>query len=782
MGRAGGYSSKPRVFQSRSLAMMLPKLLGGRKKKDRRPTDLKIPLPRLNGIHNADLTDAQITALLSKPAAASVSHFNKDHFARTYKPKIIQQDDMLRGSANGPVLLMPKPGHPLPLAGRILRGEDHDKTQIESEHDGDHTSDSEESEDREDHKNEETLLQSLEVKGNDINHNATAEHAPSPLASNVVTAQSAKMSGHTPSKSDHSDFRSTPKIPGHYPMSSGSSEKNGGLVERASYLSEMSSNESQQTFETARQSPFSHLSSVRSTPSMSVLSSANLPDNLDPSNILYDLSLHRHSAPESLAVTDIVKHLQQPIEKPESLDVKDNAVAHHSQMESFPALLSPVVANLQSPTSSKGKSAGVTSSSVTSPASSINTTKAVSSAVTTPAQGSIKRINSASSPPNNDIAANSAADTNGHSSIKPLAESSTESNQTVTPNSRLAETSAEIEALRKQMAAIQQERAEWKKREDEHRAREREMLEQISRTQEQLQLALTQAGFFSGSRRSKNPTPTSQTSSGIVNNDVDTISSGSNRLRRKKSSGSQSHSKSSHHSRSRSASRGRSIPRSERHYHDNETRRRHHSRHEPRRGRSFERNGRRLYDHWRDSSTGSDDSFYERRSYRSHQPRRYPSRDSRWSYNDEDSMDSDYEERGRRYRRYARSLDPPSRTISRSRSGSVSGTPHAYHSAVEDEEQATPRASADHRRREDRHRRHAEEPRSRKPSDARTWPSKHISIEVHPPLKQGPNGKVEPSPVVTPKSILRNGGTLSRQSSAGSTVRKNNGRVTKQNM
>ncbi|CAM0140331.1 unnamed protein product [Umbelopsis sp. WA50703] len=758
---------------------MLPKLLGGRRKKDRRPTDLKIPVPRLNGIHNADLTDAQITALLSKPPPASLSHFHKEHFARTYKPKIVQQDELLRGGAIGPVLLMPKPGHPLPLAGRILRGEDHDKTQIESEHDGNDTN---ENDHHDGHKSNETLLESLEVKANGINHNATAKDAPRPLSPNVVNAQSANISGHAASKSNPSDFRSTPKIPGHYPMSSGSSEKTGGLVERASYMSEMSSNESQQTFETAPQSPFSHLSSVRSTPSMSLLSCANLPESLDPANILYDLSLHRHSAPESHAVTDITKHSLQSSENAVPLETKDSDTVQHSLMESFPALLSPEVLNMQSPTSSKGKSAGVTSSSVTSPASSINTTKAVSSAVTTPGQGSIKRINSVNSPPNNGIRANSAIDASSHTVLKPLVESSTESNQTVTPNSRLAETSAEIEALRKQMAAIQQERAEWKKREDEHRAREREMLEQISRTQEQLQLALTQAGFFSGSRRSKNPTPISQSSSGIVHNDVDTISSGSHRLRRKKSSGSQTHSRSSHHSRSRSASRGRSMPHDERYYHVSDHRRRHHPRQEPRRGRSFERSGRRRHDHWRDSSTESDDSYYERRSSRSRQPRRHPSRDSRWSYNNDDSMDSDYEGRGRRYRRYARSLDPPSRTISHSRSGSVSGTPHDYHSAIEDEEQATSRAAAGHRRRDDGHRRRAEEPRSRKSSDARTWPSKHISSEANPAHKQLSNGKVEPSPVVTPKSILRNGGTLSRQSSAGSTVRKNNGRVAKQNM
>ncbi|KAG2181966.1 hypothetical protein INT43_006891 [Umbelopsis isabellina] len=725
--------------------MMLPKLLGGRKKKDRRPTDLKIPLPRLNGIHNADLTDAQITALLTKPASASLSHFNKDHFARTYKPKIVQQDDMLRGSANGPVLLMPKPGHPLPLAGRILRGEDHDKTQIESEHDGDHISEIEVSKDQEDHQNEETLLRSLEVKGNDINHDT--DQVLNPPVSNVVNAQPAKMSGHTPSKSDHSDFRSTPKIPGHYPMSLGSSEKIGGLVERASYMSEMSSNESQQTFETARQSPFSHLSSVRSTPSMSVLTSANLLDSLDPSNILYDLSLHRHSAPESHAVSDIAKHLQQPIEKPESLDDdKHNAVAHHSQMESFPALLSPMVANLQSPTSSKGKSAGITSSSVTSPASSINTTKAVSSsAVTTPAQGSIKRINSVSSPPDNGITANSAADTNGHASLKPLAESSTESNQTVTPNSRLAETSAEIEALRKQMAAIQQERAEWKKREDEHRAREREMLEQISRTQEQLQLALTQAGFFSGSRRSKNPTPTSQTSSGIVNNDVDTISSGSNRLRRKKSTGSQSHSKSSQHSRSRSASREDGIIRVTNHG---------------------------AADHLSAMEDGCMTIGETARL----------------------ALMIAIMNGGHIVRISLVDIHPEivvgvimtmTRWIVSMKivAGGIDGMQGVLIHPVEPSAEVGLVVFQGRRMLIIQlHRRHAEEPRSRKSSDARTWPSKHITIEAHLPDKQGPNGKVEPSPVVTPKSILRNGGTLSRQSSAGSTVRKNNGRVTKQNM
>lgn len=115
---------------------MLPKLLGGRKKKDRRPTDLKIPVPRIHGVHNADLTDSQISALLRQPHQAAPNHFNKEHFARTYSNRMISQPDYLRDArnANEPVVYAPKPGHPLAPARRLLRSEDHDKTQIESEH------------------------------------------------------------------------------------------------------------------------------------------------------------------------------------------------------------------------------------------------------------------------------------------------------------------------------------------------------------------------------------------------------------------------------------------------------------------------------------------------------------------------------------------------------------------------------------------------------------------------------------------------------------------------
>lgn len=558
-------------------------------------------------------------------------------------------------------------------------------------------------------------------------------------------------------------------------------------------MSEMSSNESQQTFETAPQSPFSRLSSVCSTPSMSILADVDIPDSLDPSNVLYDMSLQRHSAPE--AYRGDISHPNSTSQSLESLKPVMLVNQHH-QIESFPALLSPEVQSSQSPQSpqsSKGKSAGITSSNMTSPASSITTTKAASSAITTPGQGSVKRYNSinsqrASNPPTVKV-----DEVPVQSSSKP-AESSNESNATATPNSRLAETTAEIEALRQQMVAIQNERTEWKKRENEHRAREREMLEQISRTQEQLQFALAQAGFFTGSKPSKNPTPISQSSSGIVNADLDTTSSGSWRGSRKKSSVSRNHSRSrGHYSRSRSTSRGRTMPHADRYQHEPDRRRNHRPHREHSRSRSYERSGGRRYDHRGYMLSSSSDSHDDYDDWRS-QPRRRSSRDSysRRSHRGDYSSDSDYEHRGRQ-RRYARSLDPPSRTISRSRSGSVSRTPHAYHSAVEDEEQARTRSGSDHRNDPHRHHSRTRHDSHRSRSDPhlhsqqrRPQPKGDVNVAPQQPTPSKPpfaNGKIEPSPIVTPKSILRNGGILSRQSSAGSAVRKtSNGRTGKENV
>lgn len=562
-------------------------------------------------------------------------------------------------------------------------------------------------------------------------------------------------------------------------------------------MSEMSSNESQQTFETAPQSPFSRLSSVRSTPSMSVLANVDIPDTLDPSNVLYYMSLQRHSAPgahrsesnSEVTASQTLKSLK-PVVNP-----TDHYNQHH-QIESFPALLSPdarLSQSPQSPHSSKGKSTGIPSSSMTSPASSVTTTKAMSSAVTTPGQGSIKRFNSMNSQTANNSTTVKTEEITRQNSIK-QAESSTESNATATPSSRRTETSAEIEALRLQMVAIQQEREEWSKRENEHRAREREMLEQISRTQEQLQLALAQAGFFTGTR-AKNPTPISQSSSGVANAEFDTTSSGSLRMSRKQSAGSRNHSRSrSHHSRSRSNSRGRTMPYTDRYQYERDRRRHHQPQREHSRSRSYDRDGVRRYDHRGYMISSSGDSNDEYQDWRSRsRPRRRSSRESysRRAHHGDYSSDSDYEHRGRR-RRYARSLDPPSRTISRSRSGSISRTPHAYHSAVEDEEQARTRPSADHPHRREVHRAQSRSRPDNRPSrsDARLHSQKPLqpNVESHLTPAQGtakpsvPNGKAEPSPIVTPKSILRNGGILSRQSSAGSTIRKmNNGRSRKDN-
>jgi hypothetical protein len=144
--------------------MMLPKLLGGRKKKDRRPTDLKIPVPRIHGIHNADLTESQISVLLRRPRQAAPTHYNKEHFARTYSHQMISQPDYLRETrdANEPVVYAPKPGHPIPPARRLLRSEDHDKTQIESEHEA--VDDIHSCESNYDDEDGDLLVESLNVK------------------------------------------------------------------------------------------------------------------------------------------------------------------------------------------------------------------------------------------------------------------------------------------------------------------------------------------------------------------------------------------------------------------------------------------------------------------------------------------------------------------------------------------------------------------------------------------------------------------------------------------
>ncbi|KAI8577341.1 hypothetical protein K450DRAFT_252706 [Umbelopsis ramanniana AG] len=814
------FTRKP-ISCSKPWQMMLPKLLGGRKKKDRRPTDLKIPLPRIHGIHNADLTESQISALLRQPHQAAPTHFNKEHFARTNSHRILSQPDYLRVTrdANEPVVYAPKPGHPLPPARRLLRSEDHDKTQIESEHEAvDDTQSCESSYDDED---DDLLVESLNVKPGvpvRLDNKKPMRHPDSEKAVAGSAAATTMLSKPSPGRNlttspddlDSIDLSPTPNVPGHYPKSM-SVEKSAPL-ERASYMSEMSSNESQQTFATAPQSPFSHLSSVRSTPSMTILANTDLPSSLDPSDLLHHISQQRHSAPEARRADPTVidpKTAKPEIVQPEMVENEVHPLRH--QIESFPALLSPeqqLSPNPISPESPRRQSTGIVSSSVTSPASSVNTTKAVvSSAVTTPAQASLKRIASINSQP----AANIPTIVHpvkppSQNSNKHL-ESSNESNATATPGSRFAETTAEIEALRKQMVAIQQERAEWHKRENEHRARERQMLAQITRTQEQLQSALAQAGFYTGPRTSKNPTPISQSSGGAINTaDLDSTSSGSLRLPRKKSGGSTSHSISrSHQARSRSNSRGRSTSHTDRSQYERDRRKDYHRPLEHSRsrsydrGRSYDRRGNPVYEprRYKQSSSSDDSEDNYRHHSRSRSRRRQTSRDShnrRRYYHDDDYSDSDYEVRGRR-RRYARSLDPPSRGISRSRSGNLAADQqYSYHSAVEDEEQARSRFPTSHRREVHRSRSRADEPRSK--PDLRSHPSKHpqqpkgtdpSALASQSTVKQPTTtmSRADPSPVVTPKSILRNAsnGILSRQSSAGSTVRKmNNGRIMKENV
>jgi hypothetical protein len=222
--------------------MMLPKLLGGRKKKDRRPTDLKIPVPRIHGIHNADLTDSQISALLRQPHQAAPTHFNKEHFARTYSNRMISQPDYLRDArnANEPIVYAPKPGHPLAPARRLLRSEDHDKTQIESEHET--VDDTYSCESSYDDADGDLLVESLNVKPSvpvrpdnkkPLRHpdseksvvvaaGAGAAAATTAAATVLPKLPPAKNHSVSPDDLDSIDLSPTPNIPGKFAFGCGS--------------------------------------------------------------------------------------------------------------------------------------------------------------------------------------------------------------------------------------------------------------------------------------------------------------------------------------------------------------------------------------------------------------------------------------------------------------------------------------------------------------------------------------------------------------------------------
>jgi hypothetical protein len=119
---------------------------------------------------------------------------------------------------------MPKPGHPLPLARRLLQGEDHDKTQIESEHEADVESVSCGS--NYDDDDDDLLVESLGVKPNNVkkNHGNAAETSLMPPNSDTkaplaATKESLAVSTNPkrdspPTDFESIDFRTTPTIPG----------------------------------------------------------------------------------------------------------------------------------------------------------------------------------------------------------------------------------------------------------------------------------------------------------------------------------------------------------------------------------------------------------------------------------------------------------------------------------------------------------------------------------------------------------------------------------------
>ncbi|KAF1807184.1 hypothetical protein V8B55DRAFT_1374135 [Mucor lusitanicus] len=137
------------------------KLFGANKKKKSSSSlkagTVKIPIPMINGVEYADLTESQISTLIGggnrdyhkKKLASSLSSQRTNHTTQTEKMPSnipVQQPPVTpsRSLSSPPVLVMPKPMHSLPPTRYLLRNYDYEKTQVESSSDGSSSDSSEE--------------------------------------------------------------------------------------------------------------------------------------------------------------------------------------------------------------------------------------------------------------------------------------------------------------------------------------------------------------------------------------------------------------------------------------------------------------------------------------------------------------------------------------------------------------------------------------------------------------------------------------------------------------
>ncbi|CAO3615022.1 unnamed protein product [Mucor hiemalis] len=143
----------PLLFSFFVIHLVMLKIFGtGKKKRPNhhklKPGDIKIPIPMVNGVQYANMTESQISTLIGggnssgepqmKKSVSSISSKRADNIDNKTQPTMQSASVFpTRSISSPPVLLMPKPVHTVPPTRFILRSHDYEKTQVESSEDED---------------------------------------------------------------------------------------------------------------------------------------------------------------------------------------------------------------------------------------------------------------------------------------------------------------------------------------------------------------------------------------------------------------------------------------------------------------------------------------------------------------------------------------------------------------------------------------------------------------------------------------------------------------------
>lgn len=142
------------------------KIFGSGKKKrisNKKPGQLKIPIPMISGVQYADMTESQISTLIGggnrsgvgepslKKSISSLSSQKTNHTVNIEKTSQQQYPVVVpsRSISSPPVLVMPKPVYKLPPTRYLLKNHDYEKTQIEESSEEEEEESAESSDDNE---------------------------------------------------------------------------------------------------------------------------------------------------------------------------------------------------------------------------------------------------------------------------------------------------------------------------------------------------------------------------------------------------------------------------------------------------------------------------------------------------------------------------------------------------------------------------------------------------------------------------------------------------------